>query len=86
MSGNEAAIFPQVVQICNIPLNVGRKVVDIAAEPTVRERLLEMGFAPGREVCVLRHLPFGGPLIVQAGTLVVALRHTEASCVWVEAT
>jgi ferrous iron transport protein A len=73
-----------VVPIIDIPLDTERKVVDITAESVVRERLLEMGFAPGRKVRVLRHLPFGGPLIVQAGSLVVALRHTEASCVWVE--
>lgn len=73
-----------MVSITDIPLDSERKVVDITAESVVRERLLEMGFAPGREVRVLRRLPFGGPLIVQAGTLVVALRHTEASCVWVE--
>jgi Fe2+ transport system protein FeoA len=74
-----------VVPISDIPLDTERKVLDITAESLVRERLLEMGVAPGREVRVLRHLPFGGPLIVQAGTLVVALRMSEASCVWVEA-
>jgi Fe2+ transport system protein FeoA len=60
------------------------KVVhEITAEPLVRERLLEMGLAPGRSVRRLAALPFGGPIIVQAGSLFLALRLNEARNVWV---
>ncbi len=62
----------------------GQKVIqDITAEPLVRERLLEMGLAPGRSVRRLAALPFGGPVVVQAGSLFLALRLSEAECVWV---
>lgn len=58
-------------------------ILDITAEPLVRERLLELGLAPGRKVRLLRCLPFSGPVIVQSGTVVVALRYEEAAQVWV---
>ncbi len=60
------------------------RIVDITADQIIRERLLELGLSPGRAVKVLRRLPFGGPLIVQAGSLFLALRFSEAEQVWVE--
>jgi Fe2+ transport system protein FeoA len=60
------------------------RIVDITAEPVVRERLLEMGLSPGRSIKVLWRLPFFGPLIVQAGSLFLALRFVEAEQVWIE--
>lgn len=60
-------------------------ILDITAEPLVRERLLELGLAPGRKIQVLRALPFSGPIVVQSGSVVIALRREEAEHVWVEA-
>lgn len=58
--------------------------MDVTAQPLVRERLLELGLAPGRTLKVLRHLPFSGPTIIQAGSLFLALRREEADQVWVD--
>lgn len=60
------------------------KIVDITAEPVLRERLLEMGLAPGRTVRRVGAIPFGGPTLILAGTLFLALRKIEADNVWVE--
>ncbi|OFZ12528.1 MAG: hypothetical protein A2Z20_11485 [Bdellovibrionales bacterium RBG_16_40_8] len=60
------------------------KVLDITAEPLVRERLLEFGIAPGQTIKVLRCLAFAGPIIVQVGPLFLAMRSDEADQVWVE--
>lgn len=60
------------------------KVLDITAPALIRDRLLELGLAPGRTIQALRVLPFGGAIIVQAGNLFLALRQDEAEYIWVE--
>ena len=57
-------------------------IVDLTAESVVRERLLELGLAPGRTVQVLKICPFGGPIVVRAGSLSLALRRDEADHIW----
>ena len=38
-----------------------------------RQRLQDLGFSPERSVTVLRRTPFGGPISVSIGGLVLAL-------------
>lgn len=71
-------------RISDMEPHVESRIIDVTTEPVTRERLLEMGLAPGRGVKVLRILPFSGPVIVQAGSLFLALRREEAEQVWVE--
>jgi Fe2+ transport system protein FeoA len=71
-------------RLTELKTNLERRVVDITAEGALRERLLEMGLAPGRSVRRLGSLPLGGPTIIQAGSLFLALRRHEAESVWVE--
>ncbi len=71
-------------RLTEISQTTEKRIVDITAEPELRERLLEMGLAPGRTLRRLGSLPFGGPTIVQAGSLFLALRRNEAESVWVE--
>jgi len=70
--------------ILDLALNKDAKVCDVTLASPARERILELGLSPGREVRLLRRLPFGGPVIVQAGTLFLALRREEAAGLWVE--
>lgn len=49
-----------------------------------RQRLLDLGFQPGREIAVLRNAPFNDPIEVQVGDCFVALRRCEARHVHVE--
>ncbi|AHM05290.1 hypothetical protein roselon_03011 [Roseibacterium elongatum DSM 19469] len=43
-----------------------------------RQRLLDLGFQPGREIKVLRNAPLYDPVEVQVGDTFIALRRTEA--------
>lgn len=43
-----------------------------------RQRLLDLGFQPGREIRVLRNAPLNDPLEVQVGDTFIALRRAEA--------
>jgi Fe2+ transport system protein FeoA len=73
-----------MLPLTQIPIQTEKMIVDISAEPLVRERLLELGLAPGRWIQVLQQLPLSGPLVVQAGSLMLALRRDEAEQVWVQ--
>lgn len=44
-------------------------------------RFKALGFLHGAEVIVERHLPFGGPLVVNVGGCAFALERAASSCV-----
>lgn len=73
-----------MVQLVKLAQGIEKKVLDITAEPSVRDRLLEMGVAPGRLIKILHTLPFDGPIVVQSGPTTIALRFNEADKIWVE--
>jgi len=52
--------------------------------PELRERLIEMGFCQGVKGRLLQRLPFGGPLVLQAGTCTFALRKEDATCIHIQ--
>lgn len=43
-----------------------------------RQRLLDLGFQPGRTIQMLRNAPLNDPLEVQVGDTFIALRRVEA--------
>ncbi|PTQ71896.1 FeoA family protein [Celeribacter persicus] len=49
-----------------------------------RQRLLDLGFQPGRRIRVLRNAPLRDPIEVQVGDTFIALRRHEADHVQVE--
>ena len=53
---------------------------DVAGDPVICHRLLELGFTPGETVSVLAVAPLGGPLAVAVRGTIVALRRSEAAC------
>jgi ferrous iron transport protein A len=54
---------------------------DIAGEPTLCHRLLELGFTPGQQVSILAAAPLGGPLAVTLRGTMIAIRREEAACI-----
>ncbi len=48
----------------------------------LRERLTEMGVYKGLKGRLVRHLPFGGPVILQAGESLFAVRREDAQ--WIQ--
>ncbi len=61
--------------------NVPAKVAGLRGPHDFVERLMEMGFYRGCVVKVRTRLPMGGPLIVEAGSLVIAVREAEAQSI-----
>jgi len=58
-------------------------VTRVTAGGPLRQRLLEMGFVPGTEVCHCSTAPLGDPLVIHVRGCEVALRKTEAVSVWI---
>jgi len=60
------------------------RVVSLASEGAVRQRLLDLGIMPGSEVSVERRAPLGDPIEVQVRGANLMLRKREAAMILVE--
>lgn len=73
---------PSMVSLQHLPVDIWCRV---AAQCFVPPRLMALGFLPHEQVRVVRRSQFkGGPLVVQIGNAVFALRAEEADQVQVE--
>lgn len=73
-----------MIRVSELKVGLVGQIVEINAEALLRNRLLEMGFIPGSSVVVKRKMPLGGPIVVQSGSIFVALRSDEAEKIWVD--
>ncbi len=71
-----------------LPMNLSQikkdsqfEVIEVTTDE-LRERLLEMGVYRGLKGRLVKHLPFGGPVILQAGESLFAVRREDAQ--WIE--
>ncbi|MEU6098481.1 FeoA family protein [Streptomyces sp. NPDC047079] len=60
--------------------------IDESVEPSTMRRLVDLGFAPGAEVTVLRKAPLGDPVVFQVVEYEVALRKAQAAGIHVRRT
>ena len=58
-------------------------IADVTGDRVLSRRLREMGFHSGCEVRVLGRAPFAGAYLIQLHDSVLALRRTEAECLWI---
>ncbi|OKH43402.1 ferrous iron transport protein A [Calothrix sp. HK-06] len=56
-------------------------IARISAEASLEQRLLALGFRPGREITMLRSSPFNGPIHVRVGTTEVMLRRRDTKSI-----
>lgn len=57
-------------------------VDSLVGDNVLVERLAELGIVPGANVCVKGMVGFGSLVIVEVRGTRVALRKSEANCVW----
>jgi ferrous iron transport protein A len=50
----------------------------------IAAKFFELGFLPGQEIRMLRPAPFGDPLALVSGEVMISIRRSEASAVRVE--
>lgn len=53
-------------------------------DPAVARRLVELGFAAGAHVAMVRRAPLGDPVIFRVAGVDVALRRAQARCIMLE--
>jgi len=65
------------------PFNEVLEIAAVEGDTGISMRLRELGFRPGVKIRILGQAPFGGPLLVQIHSNVLALRRNEAECLQV---
>ncbi len=60
------------------------RVVRVAGEGALRQRILDMGLTKGAEVRVRKVAPLGDPLEISVRGYELSLRKREAACIVVE--
>ncbi|MDO4751267.1 MAG: ferrous iron transport protein A [Akkermansia sp.] len=60
------------------------RVIKVAGEGALRQRILDMGLTKGAEVVVRKVAPFGDPLELTVRGYELTLRKREAACIVVE--
>ena len=67
-----------------LPIGASATVLDVAGEPALQQRLLEMGVLPGVQVSIVRFAPLGDPIEIKVMGYSLSLRKAEAAHVTVE--
>ncbi len=56
------------------------EISDYIGDELISERMQEMGLRIGVQMKFIRQAPFGGPLLFQISTMLLALREEELAC------
>jgi Fe2+ transport system protein FeoA len=67
-----------------LPVGTSATILDVAGEPELQQRLLEMGLIPGSLLKVVRFAPLGDPMEIRVMGYSLSLRRSEARHVQVE--
>ncbi len=70
--------------LADLPDGARARVRGLVGESLLRERLVELGFAPGTAVEVRGRAPLGDPVDVRVRGGQIAVRRDEAACVEVD--
>jgi len=61
------------------------KIIEVAGGAALQGKLMSMGIYPGKDIVKLSHFALRGPVMIKAGRTTVALGHSMASKIIVEA-
>lgn len=59
------------------------KIQSLHGQQTVVERLLELGFVPGKNISILRKVLWGDPIVIELESISISLRKVEAQSILV---
>ena len=72
---------PDALTLSDVPPGTSCTIRRLYGHGPTRQRLLDLGFQPGREVAMLRNATLGDPIEVRLGDTFIALRRREAALV-----
>ncbi len=61
------------------------EVVDLHGDSEIRDRIRELGINQGLRLKFIRQTPFGGPILFQTPSTLLALREEELACLILKA-
>lgn len=70
--------------LTDLKMNQLCEITQIIGAELIVERLSELGIYSGKIVQIVGQSPFAGPLIIRAGSQVLALRIEEAKCIQIK--
>lgn len=71
--------------LARLPVRHPARIARVGGQGNYRRRLLELGFLPGVEVCILGVAPMGDPLDIEVRGCRFSLRRAEADVIEVDA-
>lgn len=72
------------IELASLQPGETAQISGLVAEAGLEQRLLALGFRPGRQVLMIRKAWFSGPLHVRIGTTEVMVRRRDAKAIRVE--
>ena len=73
-----------IIPLTELFLGQKGKIISIDLKEEDKNRLIAMGFIPGKEVELAHISPFGDPLVFKIGDKKIVLRQSEAENIFVE--
>ncbi len=74
---------PRCTTLADLPAGSTACILDVCdeAQPATARRLVDLGFAPGAQVSVVRRAPMADPVIFRVAGGELALRRCQARCI-----
>lgn len=72
------------MKLTEAQLNLIYEITDIQSSKDIQMRLSELGLSIGRNLKLVRTIPFQGPFLIEIQDTVLALRREEAECIQIK--
>lgn len=73
-----------MIKMTDLPVQARGRICCLAAEGTMRRRLMDLGFVPGTEVETVRRRPGGGLAVYLLRGTMIALRKGQSDYIYIE--
>jgi|LSQX01.2.fsa_nt_gb ferrous iron transport protein A len=73
-----------MIKMTDLPVRARGRICCLAAEGTMRRRLMDLGFIPGTEVETVRRRPGGGLAVYLLRGTMIALRKGQSDYIYIE--
>ncbi|MGF1672400.1 MAG: ferrous iron transport protein A [Rivularia sp. (in: cyanobacteria)] len=71
------------IELSNLKVGETAIILELSGEPSLQQRLLALGFRPGKRIKILRKAWLNGPLHIKVGTTEVMIRRRDTSAIQV---
>ncbi|MGF1676348.1 MAG: ferrous iron transport protein A [Rivularia sp. (in: cyanobacteria)] len=69
------------IELSSLKVGETAVILELSGEPSLQQRLLALGFRPGKRIKILRKAWLNGPLHIKIGTTEVMVRRRDTSAI-----